>query len=188
MKYCKYLLSIIAVFSIVLADHENLPVSIQAGNISDNATWSADSVYYLNDQVFVKSGATLTIEAGVTILGKYDANYNASNPAPVLVIEQGAKIDAQGTAANPITFRSELDEDDVGYGNGRGLWGGVIVLGYAPISNEGGTSNVEGLTGIPYGGSDAADNSGIMKYVRIWNGGSAIAPAVSYTHLRAHET
>ena len=176
MKYCKYLLSIIAVFSIVLADHENLPVSIQAGNISDNATWSADSVYYLNDQVFVKSGATLTIEAGTTILGKYDANYSASNPAPVLVIEQGAKIDAQGTAANPITFRSELDEDDVSYGNGRGLWGGVIVLGYAPISNEGGTSNVEGLTGIPYGGSDAADNSGIMKYVRIWNGGSAIAP------------
>ena len=32
------------------------------------------------------------------------------------------------------------------------------------------------MTGIPYGGSDAADNSGIMKYVRIWNGGSAIAP------------
>ena len=83
---------------------------------------------------------------------------------------------AEGTADAPITFRSELDPDDANYGNGRGLWGGLIVNGYAPISNEGGQSNVEGLTGIPYGGTDPDDNSGVMRYVRVWNGGSSIAP------------
>ena len=146
------------------------------GDLTENTTWTADNTYYLNNQLFVKDGVTLTIEAGTEILGRYDANYSADNPAPCVVVEQGGMIMAEGTADAPITFRSELDPDDANYGNGRGLWGGLIVNGYAPISNEGGQSNVEGLTGIPYGGTDPDDNSGVMRYVRVWNGGSSIAP------------
>ena len=146
------------------------------GDLTENTTWTADNTYYLNNQLFVKDGVTLTIEAGTEILGRYDADYSADNPAPCLVVEQGGKLMAEGTADAPITFRSELDPDDANYGNGRGLWGGLIVNGYAPISNEGGQSNVEGLTGIPYGGTDPDDNSGVMRYVRVWNGGSSIAP------------
>ena len=56
------------------------------------------------------------------------------------------------------------------------IWGGLIINGRAPISNSGGEANVEGLTGVPYGGTDPADNSGVLRYVRVWNGGSAIAP------------
>ena len=123
------------------------------GDISSDVAWTSNNTYYLNSQAFVKDGVTLTIEAGTEILGRYDANYSADNPAPCLVVEQGGKIIAQGTAEAPITFRSELDATDPNYGNGRGLWGGLIINGYAPIANDGGTANVEGLTGVPYGGT-----------------------------------
>ena len=146
------------------------------GDISSDVAWTSDNTYYLNSQAFVKDGVTLTIEAGTEILGRYDANYSADNPAPCLVVEQGGKIVAQGTAEAPITFRSELEATDPNYGNGRGLWGGLIINGYAPIANDGGTANVEGLTGVPYGGTDSDDNSGVLRYVRVWNGGSSIAP------------
>ena len=146
------------------------------GDITTDVVWTADNTYYLNNQAFVKDGVTLTIEAGTEIVGCYDANYSADNPAPCLVVEQGGKVMAQGTVDAPITFRSELSEDDPNYGNGRGLWGGLIINGYAPIANEGGTAAVEGLTGVLYGGSDPDDNSGVLRYVRVWNGGSSIAP------------
>ena len=146
------------------------------GDIDSDVVWTVDNTYYLNSQAFVKDGVTLTIEAGTEILGRYDANYSADNPAPCLVVEQGGKVVAQGTAEAPITFRSELDSTDPNYGNGRGLWGGLIINGYAPIANDGGTANVEGLTGVPYGGTDPDDNSGVLRYVRVWNGGSSIAP------------
>ena len=149
---------------------------IDEGDLTENATWTANNTYYLNNQLFVKEGVTLTIEAGTEILGRYDANYSADNPAPCVVVERGGMIMAEGTADAPITFRSELDSDDANYGNGRGLWGGLIVNGYAPISNSGGESNVEGRTGVAYGGTDPDDNSGVMRYVRVWNGGSSIAP------------
>ena len=152
------------------------PVVTLGGDITEDTYLPATGNYYLNEQVFVKDGVTLTIEAGTTIYGRYDANYSADNPAPCLVVEQGGKIIAKGTPEAPITFRSELDADDPNYGNGRGLWGGLIINGYAPIANDGGTANVEGLTGVPYGGTDPDDNSGVLRYVRVWNGGSSIAP------------
>ena len=120
------------------------------GDITTDVVWTADNTYYLNNQAFVKDGVTLTIEAGTEILGRYDANYSADNPAPCLVVEQGGKVMAQGTVDAPITFRSELSEDDPNYGNGRGLWGGLIINGYAPIANEGGTAAVEGLNGLEW--------------------------------------
>ena len=166
-KFALLLLS----FSISYADL----VTVE-GDIATDVVWTADNTYYLNNQAFVKDGVTLTIEAGTEIVGRYDANYSADNPAPCLVVEQGGKVMAQGTVDAPITFRSELSEDDPNYGNGRGLWGGLIINGYAPIANEGGTAAVEGLTGVLYGGSDPDDNSGVLRYVRVWNGGSSIAP------------
>ena len=47
------------------------------GDLTADATWTSDNTYYLNDQLFVKDGATLYIEAGTEILGRYDANYSA---------------------------------------------------------------------------------------------------------------
>jgi hypothetical protein len=57
-----------------------------------------------------------------------------------------------------------------------GLWGGVVILGSAPV--QGGELNIEGFastTATLYGGSNAADNSGVLSYIRIWHGGSVLS-------------
>eukprot|EP00975_Prorocentrum_lima_P002472 543729-Prorocentrum_lima.AAC.1 len=78
---------------------------------------------------------------------------------------------ALGTASAPITFTSAVSEDNL---PGRGLWGGLIILGRAPI-NSGGTDTIEGLSaGGIYGGNDPDDSSGVLQYVRVWHGGSVI--------------
>ena len=71
------------------------------GDISSDVAWTSDNTYYLNSQAFVKDGVTLTIEAGTEILGRYDANYSADNPAPCLVVEQGGKICLLYTSPSP---------------------------------------------------------------------------------------
>jgi hypothetical protein len=69
------------------------------------------------------------------------------------------------------------------WGNGEtpetsGLWGGLIILGRAPISASANEIQIEGIpttdmNGL-YGGSIANDNSGIIKYVSIRHGGANI--------------
>ena len=117
-------------------------------------------------QTFVKAGATLTIAPGATIKASTTAS-----PAAALVVEQGGMINAAGTRNAPITFTADAPPAQL---PARGLWGGVIINGYAPTSHAGGVGEVEGLVGIPYGGTDPSDNSGVLQYVRIWYGGAVI--------------
>ena len=158
-----------------LSDNGRLPsaganiVELGAGSITTNTTWDNTNEYLLTGQVFVKSGATLTIQPGVTIKALPD---DGNGLAPALIIEQGAKIMAEGTLANPITFTSILSSAELA-ASPRGNWGGIIVNGKAPLAG-GGTKFVEGITGVPYGGTDPEDNSGTLKYVRVWHGGRSI--------------
>ena len=103
--------------------------------------------YLLNGWVYVKSGATLTIEPGTVIRGD-KANKGA------LIIEKGAKIMAEGTADSPIVFTSNQDAGSRSYGD----WGGVIILGNAKVNKV--DPVIEGGPTSTYGGSDDADNSG----------------------------
>ncbi len=119
--------------------------------------------YYLNGWVYVKDGATLTIDAGTVIRGS-KANKGA------LIIEKGAKIMAEGTVDNPIVFTSNQDAGSRSYGD----WGGVIILGKATVNKV--DPIIEGGPTSTYGGSDDADNSGIFKYVRIEFPGVAFMP------------
>lgn len=138
------------------------------GPITEDLTLTPDNEYLLVGQTFVKSGVTLTIEAGTTIEGlPYDMNGLAS----VLVVERGGKIMAEGTREAPITFTSAFADDALPQ---RGLWGGLIILGKAPINKSGGEEFIEGLAGIPFGGNDPDDNSGVLRYVRVWYGGRDI--------------
>jgi hypothetical protein len=150
-----------------LAPSSNDAVEL-TGDITQDVTLTADKDYLMTGQTFVKPGVTLTIEAGTTIKA---LPYNRIGAAPALIVEPGAKIIADGTAQNPITFTSALDEDQLPQ---RGLWGGLILLGKAPINQAGGQSFVEGIAGIPFGGDNADDNSGILRYVRVWYGGRSI--------------
>jgi hypothetical protein len=120
---------------------------------------------------------TLTIQAGVTIFGSSGNDY--------LVINRGSRINAVGNAAQPIIFTARANVEGTATDSTQGLWGGVILLGRAPISDcntavPGGSAAcqqvIEGTTGSFYGGNLATDNSGTMRFVQIRYSGFAIAP------------
>lgn len=153
----------------------------KSGVLSTDETWSGDSIYVLNGRVIVPNGVTLTVEPGTIIKGKEGDGAIAST----LIIAQGGMIDAQGTESAPIIMTSVLDNITVGQQAGTnldetdaGLWGGLIVLGYAPISADAATALIEGLPAneayAVYGGTDAADNSGYIEYVSVRHGGTLI--------------
>lgn len=157
-----------------------------SSNITSDVTWTADKIYELGGRIAVESGATLTIEPGTIIKGQAGTGANAT----ALLIAKGAKIMAQGTAAKPIIFTTVADEisiADVTAGNfaspnmdatANGLWGGLIILGNAPISASSASIQIEGIPASDqnglYGGSDATDNSGTLQYVSIRHGGTNI--------------
>ena len=122
------------------------------GTISEDLTLEAGQNYTLSGGVHVTAGATLTIPAGVTITAVYD------DVVDYILIEQGAKIDAQGTAENPIIMTSEHKEPTA--------WGGLHICGYAHTNVQGGTGSSE-IGDATYGGENDADNSGILRYIRL---------------------
>lgn len=136
--------------------------------------WTKGNTYVLDGLVFVNDGQTLNIEAGTVIKGKPGEADNAS----ALVIAQGGKIMAEGTAAEPIIFTAEGDDGTGQSPATRGLWGGLIVLGKSSLNSTPGTSAIEGIpTNEPrgtYGGTAEDDNSGVLKYISIRHGGTNI--------------
>ena len=143
-------------------------VTLNAGHITTNTTWSSGNVYLLNGWVYVDAGVTLTIQPGTIIRG------DKTNKG-TLIIERGAKLMAIGTAAQPIVFTS----NQAAGSRDRGDWGGLILCGYATINQAGGTAVIEGGVGAVYGGGSTpnnADNSGTLKYVRCEFPGVPFAP------------
>lgn len=136
------------------------------GEITGDTTWTNDHVYVLKTHVFVRGG-TLTIQPGTTVLGD-----NGSS----LVITTGARIDARGTAAAPIVMTSSQPPGS----RLPGDWGGLVLLGLAPINVTGGTSQVEGFpagtAGTQYGGGNAAHDCGRVEFTRIEFAGFELAP------------
>ena len=140
------------------------------GTLTSDETWAASDEHLLTCQTFVPAGVTLTIEAGATVKSLAD---DGNGLAPALVVMQGGMLMAEGTAGAPITFTADMTDAELA-ANPRGNWGGVIINGYAPIATTGGVNYVEGLEGVPYGGSDPDDNSGVLSHVRVWHGGRSI--------------
>ncbi|MEO5929167.1 MAG: T9SS C-terminal target domain-containing protein [Candidatus Kapaibacterium sp.] len=134
-------------------------------SITGNRTLSADTVYQIVNTVKVGPGALLTIQPGTLIYG------NSNGVRSCLQIERDGKIYAQGTATAPIIFTSAKPQGQKAPGD----WGGVILLGKATINPAGGTATIEGGTNGIYGGTDDADSSGVMSYVRIEFGGLAFS-------------
>ena len=155
----------------------------KSGFIETDETWESECIYVLNNKVVVPDGVTLTIEPGTIIKGTSGTGSLAS----ALVVARGGKVLANGSASQPIVFTSTADDITVGESNGtnldqndRGLWGGLVVLGYAPSSFAGDVDALQ-IEGIPaedtwglYGGNDPNDNSGVYKYISIRHGGALI--------------
>jgi hypothetical protein len=150
-------------------------------NIVENTTWTKDKTYVLANRVTVLDGVTLTIEPGTVIKGEAGTGPNAT----ALIIARGGKLIAEGTESEPIIFTSIADEIVSGENISpnldptlNSLWGGLIVLGRAPISAAGATMQIEGIppsdvNGL-YGGTNPSDNSGVLRYISIRHGGANI--------------
>ena len=158
------------------SDPETVQVYDNTINPGDDYVFETGNTYILNGFVFVEAGATLTIQPGAVVKGLPGQGVNAS----ALIVCKDAKIFANGTPDNPIIMTSSIDDvtvqDDIP-ATQQGLWGGLIVLGNAPLNFVGGGQ----IEGIPeeeprgaYGGDDANDNSGVLKYISIRHGGSNI--------------
>lgn len=128
------------------------------GTITSDVTLAAGNTYKLSGEYIVEDGATLNIEAGVKIISIYD------DIVDYILVKQGGKINAVGTASAPIVMTSEKEEP--------GAWGGIHICGKAHTNAEGGKGSSE-IGGATYGGNDEADNSGTLKYVRVEYSGYA---------------
>lgn len=142
-----------------------------------DVTWTSDYQWVLEDLVFVDEGQILRIEAGTVVKGDTGDGADAS----ALVVARGGKIFAEGTADRPIIFTTI--KDDVTTTNDlppdfRGGWGGIILLGRAPINPAAGLHDIEGLPPTAfrnvYGGDDPHDDSGVLRYVSIRHGGTIL--------------
>ena len=140
-------------------------------DITADVTWASGNTYVLEDLIAVTNGATLTIESCVVV--------KAAQGATGLVIAQGASIDAQGSATCPIIFTAESDSILPGAiaspnltAADKGLWGGIFILGEAPVSTMISPAIMRHLpVAYAYGGSNAAHSSGIFSYVSIRHAG-----------------
>jgi len=125
------------------------------------------------------TSATLTVEPGVIVYANTD---NANND--FLIVNRGSRMNAVGTATQPIIFTAQGNLTGTVTDESQGLWGGIIMAGRAPISNcnqtvAGGSVGceniVEGTTTALYGGATADDNSGTVRYVQIRYSGTVIS-------------
>lgn len=132
-----------------------------SGDITTCTKLTADKTWILDGLVAVKN-TTLKIEAGTTIVGKDGTGDNTS----YMIIDKGAKIMAEGTAAKPIIFTSKIAND--GGEAAWGQWGGLTIIGKA--GNEQ-VKPYEVNSAYTPASTDMADNSGVLKYVKILNSG-----------------
>ena len=149
--------------------------AILTGDITANRRLRSDTLYVLSGFVKVLDGATLTIDPGTRIVGDLKVSGSA------LFIMRGARIEANGTATQPIVFTSRR-----AVGTRKpGDWGGLLIIGRASV-NRTGTTILEGsnatISGVPQSGIDYAggtlddDSSGILRYVRVEFAGFGVAP------------
>ena len=137
-----------------------IPVVLGEGGrpveLSADVTWTRDRIYAVRHRVFVNAGATLTVEPGTLILG--------SGPAAAIIVEKGGRILADGRLDAPIVMTCD---QPVGQ-RFEGCWGGLALLGSAPTTR--GVGIAGGITPesrAAYGGRDASDSSGVLRYVRV---------------------
>ncbi len=199
MKILKQTVSILLLITLFIScDDDSSPVYPGEGgegseevvtitdNITSDETWKDGTIYVLAGRIAVEAGATLTIEGGAIVKGEAGSGANST----ALVVARDATLNANGTADAPIIFTSVADEitpemvDSGEFGspnlnpNQRGLWGGIIVLGNAPISASSTPASIEGIPSTDknglYGGDNAGDSSGTITYVTIRHGGTNI--------------
>jgi len=136
-------------------------IALLAGSTKKDRTLRADTTYVIHGWAFVRAPATLRIDPGTQIVG------DTLTPAATLLVDRGAKIVADGTAGSPIVFTSQRPAGQ----RAPGDWGGLSIVGNARDNLRQSafvqTEGPSGKTVIYTGGTNDADNSGVLRYVRI---------------------
>ena len=142
--------------------------------IRSDLTLRSDTLYYMGHQLFVHAGATLTIEPGTLVL--------ASGRHAAIIVEPGGRIVAAGTRQAPVVLTCSTP---VGWRE-PGCWGGLRILGRAPVTRlEGVAPGVLPAERPVYGGSEAETSSGTLSYVRVEFAGAGGDPDDPETALPA---
>jgi hypothetical protein len=168
--------SVIATIPVTVSAVPPKAIVVVKGILEGDVKWTADKIYKLEGFVRVGSETvfgtitktgTLTIDAGTVIIGDRVTK-------GTLIVQRGSKLIANGTAEKPIIFTSERNSGEKEAGD----WGGIVMLGKAPnnLPDNAANRELEGGYGGFHGGTDAADNSGSLKYVRIEFAGVPINP------------
>lgn len=126
------------------------------GEIKDGHVTLTDGTYKLTGKLIVGPGAKLTIKAGVKIEAT-ELESGQFQAVRYIAVSQGGQIFVEGTSSNPVIMTAANQKP--------GSWGGLVICGKAPI-NKGTTATAE-VSELTYGGSEANDNSGSIKYLRI---------------------
>lgn len=228
-------------------------ITVADGDLDIDTTWSSSNEYVLTEIVYVRN-STLTIQPGTIIRGELPSGNAVYDPGALVVTTSG-RINAVGTATNPIIFTTAAidnnndnvvdgydffvdnngtptnTDDDANTVNGnqyasgdtfldadpansplapaiytgdgsiatftdasgdtvrneyRQLWGGVIILGEAPVNTDvtsAGGLHRQFIEGLPqgsdsaFGGFNPNDSSGSLAYVSIRHGGAVIGSA-----------
>ncbi|RIJ29122.1 beta strand repeat-containing protein [Henriciella algicola] len=166
---------------------------VPGGNLTSNLTLSnGDQLIYELDGVVavgvdlgpdpaspVPGGvsATLTIEPGVTVVGADADAY--------LIVRRGSRLVTNGTANAPVVFtaKSAIENPSTIESSTKGIWGGIVINGRAPINAcidagaTGGTVSCEksgeGASGL-FGGATSTDDSGRLRYTRVQYAGTRL--------------
>jgi hypothetical protein len=155
---------------------ENKPqVALVTVEEGDSVTLDCTKDWILDKPTFVRAGATLTIQPGTTIKATRGLPEVYSTTG-MLIVQRGGKLIADGLRDKPIVFTSVKAPAD----RRPADWGGVVLLGKATVNQpgaklEGVPSNIPAEDSVEYGGNDDADNSGVLRYVRIEYAGFTIA-------------
>lgn len=153
-----FLFGAIAAMSVAVSA-QTKPVANVVGDITSDRTFYSDTNYVLSGLVYVKNNATLTIQAGTVVKGGVAPD---QSNATALIIDRDGKINAIGTATNPIVFTSAKPAGQREYGD----WGGIVFFGDAP-GNKSNATYENGVVPGTYGGNNPTHNQGTLKYARI---------------------
>ena len=163
------------------AQINSTPVCTLSGTYTSDLTLVRGNIYRLGGKVVIGedagqggASATLTVQSGVTIIGDDSQDF--------LVVSRGSDILVNGTKMAPVTMTAELDLTGNVDANSRGLWGGLVINGFAPINDcpanvEGGTAQCtkegEAESGL-FGGDQPADSSGRLNYLVVKYAGNGV--------------